>query len=85
MLGEMVQIGAAPSIKIGSTQRLVFDFYLGIGIHATYSQLKEWDYIEGSSNIEDLNVGNGPKYTETKILIGPTIKLGVKIGLQWGN
>ena len=85
MLGEMLQIGAAPSLKVGPTQHLVFDIYLGVGANLGYNQTKTWDYVKGSSNIEDLNVGKTPRITETQILIGPTIKFGVKIGLQWGK
>ncbi len=82
LLGEMIQIGTAPSLKVGPSTNIVFDFYLGVGIQAAYNSVNEWDYKSGSSNVNDLSIGSSPNKTENTFIISPTAKFGVKIGLQ---
>lgn len=85
LLGEMIQIGTAPSLKAGPNTNIVFDFYLGVGIQAAYNSVKEWAYLSGSSSIEDLSLGDIPAKTENTFIVSPTAKFGVKIGLQWSK
>lgn len=85
LLGEMIQIGTAPSLKVGPNTNIVFDFYLGVGIQGAYNRVKEWAYLSGSSSIKDLAPGNTPIKTENNFIVSPTAKFGVKIGLQWSK
>ena len=82
-IGEMIQIGSAPTLIVNPNQKIVFDFYVGVGFNINYSRIKEWGYVEGSSSYQTLNIGSSPQSTKNVFNLSPAFKFGVKIGLQW--
>lgn len=82
-IGEMLTIGTAPGIDIGSNHRLVFDFYMGIGVNVGYKVEKIWDKVTGTSSINALNPGLNPKETNKGFVVYPLVKMGLKIGVQF--